>query len=50
MLAVVAAGLLLVIALAGCKGLSSALSAGPTAKAHAAVKTKQSHAKKSHAK
>jgi phosphatidylserine/phosphatidylglycerophosphate/cardiolipin synthase-like enzyme len=49
LLAVVAAGLLLVIALAGCKGLSSALSAGPTAKAttHTTSKTKDSHAKKS---
>ena len=47
LLAVVAAGLLVVIALAGCKGLSSGLSAGPTAKAHAAVKTKHAkHARK----
>jgi phosphatidylserine/phosphatidylglycerophosphate/cardiolipin synthase-like enzyme len=48
LLAVVAAGLLLVIVLAGCKGLSSALSAGPTAKAkaHTASKTKDAHAKK----
>ena len=45
LLAVVAAGLLLVIALAGCTALSSALKAGPTAKAHAAVKTKHAHAK-----
>jgi cardiolipin synthase len=50
LLAVVAAGLLLVIVLAGCKGLSSDLSAGPTAKAksHTTSKTKDSHAKKSH--
>ncbi len=47
LLAIVASGLLLVIALAGCTALSSALSAGPTAKAHAAVKTKSRHAKKS---
>ena len=48
LLAVVAAGLLLVIVLAGCKGLSSDLSAGPTAKAksHTTSKTKDSHAKK----
>jgi cardiolipin synthase A/B len=50
LLAVMAAGLLLVIALAGCTALSSALSAGPTAKAkaHTAAKTKSRHAKKSH--
>ena len=36
LLAIVAAGLLLVIALAGCTALSSALKAGPTAKAKAA--------------
>jgi cardiolipin synthase len=49
LLAVVAAGLLLVIALAGCTALSSALSAGPTAKAkaHTTSKTKSRHAKKS---
>jgi cardiolipin synthase len=48
LLAVVTAGLLLVVVLAGCKGLSSALSAGPTAKAttHTTSKTKDSHAKK----
>jgi cardiolipin synthase len=48
LLAVVAAGLLLVVVLAGCKGLSSGLSAGPTAKAktHTTSKTKGSHAKK----
>ena len=40
LLAVVAAGLLLVIVLSGCKGLSSALSAGPTAKAHTASKSR----------
>jgi cardiolipin synthase len=49
LLAIVAAGLLLVIALAGCTALSSALSAGPTAKAkaHTTAKTKSRHAKKS---
>jgi cardiolipin synthase A/B len=49
LLAVVTAGLLLVIALAGCTALSSALSAGPTAKAkaHTTAKTKSRHAKKS---
>jgi len=47
LLAVVAAGLLVVIALAGCTALSSALKAGPTAKAHTTSKTKDKHAKKS---
>jgi cardiolipin synthase A/B len=49
LLAVVAAGLLLVIVLAGCKSLPSELSAGPTAKAkaHTTSKAKDSHAKKS---
>jgi cardiolipin synthase A/B len=48
LLAIMAAGLLLVIALAGCTALSSALSAGPTAKAkaHTTSKTKHSPAKK----
>jgi cardiolipin synthase len=46
LLAIVAAGLLLVIALAGCTALSSALKAGPTARAHAAAKTKSRHAAK----
>jgi cardiolipin synthase A/B len=47
LLAVVAAGLLLVVVLAGCKGLSSALSAGPTAKAktHTTAKAKSHKAK-----
>ena len=49
LLAVVAAGLLLVIVLAGCKGLSVGVSAGPTAKAKtdSTSKTKSEHAKKS---
>src|SRR5208282_3405377 len=49
LLAVVAAGLLLVIALAGCTALSSALKAGATAKAkaHTTSKTKHESAKKS---
>jgi cardiolipin synthase A/B len=49
LLAVVAAGLLLVIVLAGCKGLSVGVSAGPTAKAKtdSTAKTKSEHAKKS---
>jgi phosphatidylserine/phosphatidylglycerophosphate/cardiolipin synthase-like enzyme len=48
LLAIVAAGLLLVIALAGCKALPSELSAGPTAKAktHTTSKTKDAPAKK----
>jgi cardiolipin synthase len=48
LLAVVAAGLLLVIVLAGCKGLSAAMSAGPTAKAktESTSKTKDSPKKK----
>src|ERR1700721_1680044 len=48
LLAVVAAGLLLVIVLAGCKGLSVGVSAGPTAKAKtdSTSKTKSEHAKK----
>ncbi len=50
LLAVVAAGLLLVIALAGCKSLSAAMSDGPTAtakaKTHTASKTKHSAAQK----
>jgi len=49
LLAVVAAGLLLVIVLAGCKGLSSAMSAGPTAKAKTDTTSKNEHAKKSKA-
>jgi cardiolipin synthase len=49
LLAVMAAGLLLVIALAGCTALSSALSAGPTAKAktHTTAKAHKAKAKKS---
>ena len=49
LLAVVAAGLLLVIVLAGCKGLSVGAAAGPTAKAKtdSTSKTKSEHAKKS---
>jgi cardiolipin synthase A/B len=49
LLAVVAAGLLLVIVLAGCKGLSVGVAAGPTAKAKtdSTSKTKNEHAKKS---
>jgi phosphatidylserine/phosphatidylglycerophosphate/cardiolipin synthase-like enzyme len=47
LLAVVAAGLLLVIALAGCKSLPSEISAGPTAKAktHTTAKAKSHKAK-----
>ena len=48
LLAIVASGLLLVIALAGCTALSSALSAGPTTKARTAVKTKHTTAKTTH--
>jgi cardiolipin synthase A/B len=49
LLAVVTAGLLLVIVLAGCKALSVGVSAGPTAKAKtdSTSKTKSEHAKKS---
>jgi cardiolipin synthase len=48
LLAVVAAGLLLVIVLAGCKSLPSEISAGPTAKAkaHTTSKKKDAPAKK----
>jgi cardiolipin synthase len=45
LLAVVAAGLLVVIALAGCKSLPSELSAGPTAKTHTTAKAKSHKAK-----
>jgi len=46
LLVTVASGLLLVLALVGCKGMTSALSAAPPAKAHSTTKTHSTKSKK----